>query len=112
MEFYPLALLGDDDSGIDDKYDSSSLMSPPSPPTSGFAMAKKMTVGVASQELSTQDSAAKSCEHSGDDKSFNSSLGLLLSSHLPAVETLAKLRQRKKVELSHQTTSEEALPFI
>lgn len=93
----PSKTTGDDDSGIDDKCDSSSLMSPPSPPTSGFAMAKKMTVGVASQELSTQDSAAKSCEHSGDDKSFNSSLGLLLSSHLPAVETLAKLRQRKKI---------------
>ncbi|XP_027051374.1 Golgi-specific brefeldin A-resistance guanine nucleotide exchange factor 1-like [Pocillopora damicornis] len=93
----PSKTTGDDDSGIDDKCDSSSLMSPPSPPTSGFAMAKKMTVGVASQELSTQDSAAKSCDHSGDDKSFNSSLGLLLSSHLPAVETLAKLRQRKKI---------------
>lgn len=93
----PSKTTGDDDSGVDDKCDSSSLMSPPSPPTSGFAMAKKMTVGVASQELSTQDSAAKSCEHSGDDKSFNSSLGLLLSSHLPAVETLAKLRQRKKI---------------
>nr|XP_058954874.1 Golgi-specific brefeldin A-resistance guanine nucleotide exchange factor 1-like [Pocillopora verrucosa] len=93
----PSKTTGDDDSGIDDKCDSSSLMSPPSPPTSGFAMAKKMTVGVASQELSTQDSAAKSCDQSGDDKSFNSSLGLLLSSHLPAVETLAKLRQRKKI---------------
>ncbi|XP_022788096.1 Golgi-specific brefeldin A-resistance guanine nucleotide exchange factor 1-like isoform X3 [Stylophora pistillata] len=86
----------DDDSGIDDKCDSCSLMSPPSPPTSGFAMAKQMTVGVESQELSTQDSAAKSCDHYGDDKSLNSSLGLL-SSHLPAVETLAKLRQRKKI---------------
>lgn len=93
----PSKTTGDDDSGIDDKCDSSSLMSPPSPPTSGFAMAKKMTVGVASQELSTQDSAAKSCDQSGDDKSLNSSLGLLLSSHLPAVETLAKLRQRKKI---------------
>lgn len=93
----PSKTTGDDDSGMDDKCDSSSLMSPPSPPTSGFAMAKKMTVGVASQELSTQDSAAKSSDHSGDDKSFNSSLGLLLSSHLPAVETLAKLRQRKKI---------------
>ncbi|CAH3156211.1 unnamed protein product [Pocillopora meandrina] len=93
----PSKTTADDDSGIDDKCDSSSLMSPPSPPTSGFAMAKKMTVGVASQELSTQDSAAKSCDQSGDDKSFNSSLGLLLSSHLPAVETLAKLRQRKKI---------------
>lgn len=93
----PSKTTGDDDSGIDDKCDSSSLMSPPSPPTSGFAMAKKMTVGVASQELSTQDSAAKSFDQSGDDKSFNSSLGLLLSSHLPAVETLAKLRQRKKI---------------
>lgn len=93
----PSKTTGDDDSGIDDKCDSSSLTSPPSPPTSGFAMAKKMTVGVASQEPSTQDSAAKSCDQSGDDKSLNSSLGLLLSSHLPAVETLAKLRQRKKI---------------
>ena len=85
-------------------------MSPPSPPTSGFAMAKQMTVGVESQELSTQDRAAKSCDHYGDDKSLNSSLGLL-SSHLPAVETLAKLRQRKKVEQSHRTTSQPTVPL-
>ena len=98
MEFYSFDLVGGDDSSIDEKCDSCPLLSPPSPPTSGFAMAKTMTVGVASEELGTQDSAAKSWDDTVHDKLINSSLRVLFSFNLPKVETLAKLRQRKKVQ--------------
>ena len=90
--------VGDDDSGTDENCDSPPL-SPPSPPTSGFAMAMKMTVGVASEVLGAQESASKGCDtDDADDKLLYSSIGLLFSSHLPTADTLAKLRQGKKVE--------------
>ncbi|KAJ7337743.1 G-box binding factor [Desmophyllum pertusum] len=88
---------GDDDSGTDENCDSPPL-SPPSPPTSGFAMAMKMTVGVASEVLGAQESASKGCDtDDADDKLLYSSIGLLFSSHLPTADTLAKLRQGKKI---------------
>ena len=91
-------ISGDDDSGTDENCDSPPL-SPPSPPTSGFAMAKKMTVGVVSGECLSQKSASKgACDaDDSDDKLLQSSLGLLFSSQLPTADTLTQLRQRKKV---------------
>ena len=89
--------VGDDDSGTDENCDSQPL-SPPSPPTSGFAMAKKMTVGVVAGEPGPQESASKSADTEyTDEKLFHSCMSLLFSSHLPKADTLAKLRQRKKV---------------
>ena len=89
---------GDDDSGTDENCDSPPL-SPPSPPTSGFAMAKKMTVGVVSEESEIQESASKSADTNlTNDKLLYSSMGLMYSSQLPTADTLAKLRQRKKVK--------------
>ena len=91
--------LGDDDSGTDENCDSPPL-SPPSPPTSGFAMAKKMTVGVVSEESGNQESASKSADTNlTNDKLLYSNMGLLYSSQLPTTDTLAKLRQRKKVKI-------------
>ncbi|XP_020603212.1 Golgi-specific brefeldin A-resistance guanine nucleotide exchange factor 1-like [Orbicella faveolata] len=82
---------GDDDSGTDENCDSPPL-SPPSPPTSGFAMAKKMAVGVASEE-----SEEITQKYSDSDKVLQSRVGLVFSSDLPTADTLAKLRQRKKI---------------
>lgn len=87
--------VGDDDSGTDENCDSPPL-SPPSPPTSGFAMAKKMAVGLASEESDeiTQNST-------DSDKVLQSLIGLVFSSNIPTADTLAKLRQTKKVFLRH-----------
>ena len=89
--------VGDDDSGTDENCDSPPL-SPLSPPTSGFAMAKKMAVGVVSEESeeSTQN-------YTDSDKLLQSCVGLMLSSNLPTADTLAKLRQRKKVSAPYYT---------
>ena len=93
-------IAGDDDSGTDENCDSPPL-SPPSPPTSGFAMAKKMTVGVVSEERGSQESASKGADtDDSDDKLLYSCMGLLYSSHLPTADTLSKLRQRKKVRFN------------
>ncbi|KAL9961546.1 hypothetical protein ACROYT_G030504 [Oculina patagonica] len=85
---------GDDDSGTDENCDSPPL-SPPSPPTSGFAMAKKMTVGVSSGE--SEEGTAKPCDAEDNDKLLHSCVGLLFSSNFPTADTLAKLRQTKKI---------------
>lgn len=84
---------GDDDSGTDENCDST-LLSPPSPPTSGYAMAKKMTVGVMAEERGTHENGPKS---DTADKLTQSCMGLLFSSQIPTADTLAKLRQRKKI---------------
>lgn len=89
--------VGDDDSGTDENCDSPPL-SPPSPPTSGFAMAKKMTVGVASGETQTEEGTQKPCDTEVNDKLLHSCVGLLFSSNFPTADTLAKLRQTKKVQ--------------
>ena len=89
--------VADDDSGTDENCDSP-LLSPPTPPSSGFAMAKKMTVGVVSDE---SGDASKSGDPVPDsDEKLVFSLGLLLSCQLPAAATLTELRQRKKVKCS------------
>lgn len=87
--------VGDDDSGTDENCDSPPL-SPPSPPTSGFAMAKKMAVGVVSEE-----SEEITQNYTDSDKLLQSCLGLMFSSNLPTADTLAKLRQRKKVSVPY-----------
>lgn len=62
-------------------------------------MAKKMTVGVLAEELpGSQEKGFKTNETS--DKLIHSSMGLLFSSQFPTADTLATLRQRKKVRCS------------
>ena len=59
-------------------------------------MAKKMAVGLASEESDeiTQNST-------DSDKVLQSLIGLVFSSNIPTADTLAKLRQTKKVFLRH-----------
>lgn len=61
-------------------------------------MAKKMAVAVVSEESeeSTQN-------YTDSDKLLQSCVGLMLSSNLPTADTLAKLRQRKKVSAPYYT---------
>ena len=62
-------------------------------------MAKKMTVGVMAEELpGSQEKGFKTNETS--DKLIHSCMGLLFSSQFPTADTLATLRQRKKVLFS------------
>lgn len=84
----------DDDSGTDENCDSP-LLSPPTPPSSGFAMAKKMTVGVVSDE--SGDASKGGDPVTDSDEKLVFSLGLLLSCQLPTAATLTELRQRKKI---------------
>ena len=86
--------VADDDSGTDENCDSP-LLSPPTPPSSGFAMAKKMTVGVVSDE--SGDASKGGDPVTDSDEKLVFSLGLLLSCQLPTAATLTELRQRKKV---------------
>jgi len=60
-------------------------------------MAKKMAVGVASEE-----SEEITQKYSDSDKVLQSRVGLVFSSDLPTADTLAKLRQRKKVFVPYQ----------
>ena len=89
--------VADDDSGTDENCDSP-LLSPPTPPSSGFAMAKKMTVGVVSDE--SGDASKNGDPATDSDEKLVFSLGLLLSCQLPTAATLTELRQRKKVKCS------------
>ena len=57
-------------------------------------MAKKMAVGVASEE---KEGITKNSSDS--EKVLQSCVGLVFSSNLPTADTLAKLRQRKKVSV-------------
>lgn len=90
---------GDDDSGTDENCDLP-LLSSPTPPSSGFAMAKKMTIGVVSEEPGIQEGTSKSGTndpvHDSDDK-LGSNQGLLFSYKMPTTDTLAELRRRKKI---------------
>lgn len=99
---------GDDDSGTDENCDSPPL-TPPSPPTSGFAMASKMTVGVSSSAESESEGTAKSCDAEDADNLLHYCVGLLFSSNLPTVETLTKLRQTKKVQCLYQSKTLQKL---
>ena len=95
-----LTVSGDDDSGTDENCDLP-LLSSPTPPSSGFAMAKKMTIGVVSEEPGIQEGTSKSGTndpvHDSDDK-LGSNQGLLFSYKMPTTDTLAELRRRKKVQ--------------
>ena len=89
-----------DDSGTDENCDLLPVF-PPSPPTSGFAMAKKMKVGVVSEQqgvpaaMATEGGSREAEE--AEEKLHHFCMGLPFLSSLPSSETLAKLRQRKKV---------------
>ncbi|EDO31538.1 predicted protein, partial [Nematostella vectensis] len=70
---------GDDDSGTDEHCETPTH--PPSPPTSGYAMAQRMT----------------KCVDLAGERFHSLSVGRLFSSCLPTPETLAMLKQRKKL---------------
>ena len=57
-------------------------------------MAKKMAVGEASEE-----SEEITQSYTGSDKLLQSCVGLVFCSNLPTADSLAKLRQRKKVSI-------------
>lgn len=59
-------------------------------------MAKKMAVGVVSEE-----SEEIIQNYTDGDKLLQSCVGLMFSSNLPTADTLAKLRQRKKVSVPY-----------
>ena len=59
-------------------------------------MAKKMTVGVMAEELPGSQEKGFKTNETGD-KLIHSCMGLLFSSQFPTADTLATLRQRKKV---------------
>ncbi|XP_048590620.1 Golgi-specific brefeldin A-resistance guanine nucleotide exchange factor 1 isoform X2 [Nematostella vectensis] len=95
---------GDDDSGTDEHCETPTH--PPSPPTSGYAMAQRMTVGVKGEESdeTPQETEEKSLDHRDEkcvdlagERFHSLSVGRLFSSCLPTPETLAMLKQRKKL---------------
>ena len=112
----PRSLAGDDDSGTDENCDSPTM---PAPPTSGYAMASKMTVGALSDAEQGSEHGAERLEHDSDPaadpkppppacqqqdqegayhhQQEGASGGLLFVSSLPTPDALGKLKKRKKV---------------
>ena len=89
-------LAVDSDSGTDESCDYLAA-STASPPASGYSVASRMTVGVV-----CTDSIEKELEEdeNEEERVHHLSVGLLFATTLPTADSLAKLKQRKKVSES------------